>query len=229
MTEAVTADLQFLAQPGYVPAAQIAKALHQGVWTYLTSNAYDNNLKMYDAAVRSMQHTMNDPACVFGQAAPGLVAVAVTRTAGAMAEARQVSKAANAAIALEEEAQANGYAKWYVPGLRCEGCLVYGTAEGDYANFAGMVGGRTINSIPKPMNLSWQQFSAQVLDSALQTKTPVLFSLQGMEQIDQVLAGQAYKDAVTSYELRYIQRNWSQFQSIVRFYNNGAQVAPPWQ
>jgi hypothetical protein len=92
-----------------------------------------------------------------------------------------------------------------------------------------MVGGRTINSIPKPMNLSWQQFSAQVLDSALQTKTPVLFSLQGMEQIDQVLAGQAYKDAVTSYELRYIQRNWSQFQSIVRFYNNGAQVAPPWQ
>jgi hypothetical protein len=231
MTEAVSADLQFLAQPGYVPAAQIARALHQGVWTYLTSNAYDNNLKMYDDAVQSMQHTMNDPACVFGQAAPALLAVAATRTAGAMAEARQVSRAANAAIALEEEAEANGFsnAPWYVPGLRCEGCLVYGTAEGGYANFAEAVGGRTINSIAKPVNLNWNQFSAQVLDSALQTKTPVLFSLQGIEDIDQVLAGEARTMNTTSYELRYIQRNWPQFQSIVRFYNNGAQVAPPWQ
>jgi hypothetical protein len=231
MTEAVTADLQFLAQPGYVPAAQIAKSLHQGVWTYLTSNAYDNNLKMYDAAVQSMQHTMNDPACVFGQAAPALLAVAATRTAGAMAEARQVSKAANAAIALEEEAEANGFsnAPWYVPGLRCEGCLVYGTAEGGYANFAEAVGGRTINSIAKPVNLNWNQFSAQVLDSAVQTKTPVLFSLQGIEDIDQVLAGQARTMNTTSYELRYLQQNWPRFQNIVRFYNNGAQVAPPWK
>jgi hypothetical protein len=231
MTEAVTADLQFLAQPGYVPAAQIAKSLHQGVWTYLTSNAYDNNLKMYDAAVQSMQHTMNDPACVFGQAAPALLAVAATRTAGAMAEARQVSRAANAAIALEEEAEANGFsnAPWYVPGLRCEGCLVYGTAEGGYANFAEAVGGRTINSIPKPVNSNWNQFSAQVLDSAAQTKTPVLFSLQGIEDIDQVLAGQARTMNTTSYELRYLQQNWPRFQNIVRFYNNGAQVAPPWQ
>jgi hypothetical protein len=231
MTEAVSADLQFLAQPGYVPAAQIAKALHQGVWTYLTSNAYDNNLKMYDGAVQSMQHTMNDPACVFGQAAPALLAVAATRTAGAMAEARQVSKAANAAIALEEEAEANGFsnAPWYVPGLRCEGCLVYGAAEGGYANFAEAVGGRTINSIAKPVNLNWNQFSAQVLDSAAQTKTPVLFSLQGIEDIDQVLAGQARTMNTTSYELRYLQQNWPRFQNIVRFYNNGAQVAPTWQ
>jgi hypothetical protein len=231
MTEAVTADLQFLAQPGYVPAAQIAKSLHQGVWTYLTSNAYDNNLKMYDAAVQSMQHTMNDPACVFGQAAPALLAVAATRTAGAMAEARQVSKAANAAIALEEEAEANGFsnAPWYVPGLRCEGCLVYGTAEGGYANFAEAVGGRTINAITKPVNLNWNQFSSQVLDTAVQTKTPVLFSLQGIEDIDQVLAGQARTMNTTSYELRYLQQNWPRFQNIVRFYNNGAQVAPPWQ
>ena len=117
---------------------------------------------MYDAAVQSMQHTMNDPACVSGQAAPALLAVAATRTAGAMAEVRQVSKAANAAIALEEEAEANGLsnAPWYVPGLRCEGCLVYGTAdaEGGYANFAEAVGGRTINSIAKPVNLNWNQF-----------------------------------------------------------------------
>jgi hypothetical protein len=229
MGEAVDADLRFLAQPGYVPAAQIAKSLHQGLWRYLTSNAYGNNLAMYEGAVRSMQHAMNDPACAFGQAAPGIVAVAVTRTAGAMAEARQVSAAANAAIVLEEEAATNGYAKWYVPGLRCPGCLVYGTAEGDYANFARTVGGRTINSIPKPVSLSWQQFSKQALDGALQTKTPVLFSLQGMEQIDQVLAGQAYKNAVTSFELRYIQQNWSQFKSIVRFFNNGQEVAAPWE
>jgi hypothetical protein len=231
MTEAVTADLQFLAQPGYVPAAQIAKTLHPGVWTYLTSNAYDNNLKMYDAAVQSMRHTMNDPACVFGQAAPALLSVAATRTVGAMAEARQVSKAANAAIALEEESEANGFsnAPWYVPDLRCEGCLVYGTATGGYANFAEAVGGRTINAITKPVNLNWDQFSAQVLDSALQTKTPVLFSLQGMEDIDRVLAGQLRTMDTTSHELRYIQRNWPQYQSIVRFYNNGAQVPPPWQ
>jgi hypothetical protein len=229
MSEAVYADLQFLAQPGYVPAAQIAKSLHEGVWNYLTSNAYGNNLAMYDAAVQSMQHGINDPACAFGGAAPAVVLTAITHGPAAMAEVKGVQQAAQAAIALEENATANGYAKWYVPGLRCEGCLVYGTAEGDYANFAGSVGGRTINSIPKPVNLSWQQFSARVLDSALQTKTPVLFSLQDMEQIDQVLAGQAYKNSVTSYELRYIQQNWSQFQSIVRFFNNGAEVAPPWQ
>ena len=229
MSEAVSADLRFLAQPGYVPAAQMAKALHQGVWSYLTSNAYSNNLAMYDAAVQSMQHAMHDPACVFGQAAPGIIAVGVLHTASAMAEARQVSRAANAAIALEETAETNGNPRWYVPGLRCEGCLVYGTAEGDYANFAGMVGGRTINSIPKPMNLTWQQFSAQVLDSAAQTKTPVLFSLQDMKQLKQVLAGTAYQNKVTSFELRYIQQNWSKFQNIVRFYNNGAQVPPPWE
>jgi hypothetical protein len=229
MGEAVSADLRFLAQPGYVPAAQIARSLHEGVWKYLTSNAYDNNLAMYDAAVQSMQHAMNDPACFLGQAAPGILAVAATHTAGAMAEARQISQAANAAIALEETAEANGYAKWYVPGLRCEGCLVYGTAEGDYVNFARTVGGRTINSIPKPVELNWNQFSAKVLNSALQTRTPVLFSLQGMEQLDQVLAGQAYTKAVTSFELRYIQQNWGQFKSIVRFYNNGAQVPAPWE
>jgi hypothetical protein len=229
MAEAVNADLQFLAQPGYVPAAQIANALHTGVWNYLTSNAYSNNLAMYDGAVQSMQHAMNDPACAFGQAAPALAAVAVTRLGSAMAEAKQVQRAANAAIGINEKAALLGYAKWYVPGLRCPGCLVYGTAEGGYADFANTVGGRTINAIPRPMNLTMNQFTTRVLNDALSSNTPVLFSLNGIEQIDQVLAGQAYKNAVTSYELRYLQQNWSQFKSIVRFYNNGAQVPAPWE
>ncbi len=90
-------------------------------------------------------------------------------------------------------------------------------------------GRTTINSIAKPVNLNWNQFSAQVLDSAVQTKTPVLFSLQGIENIDQVLAGQARTMNTTSYELRHLQQNWPRFQNIVRFYNNGAQVAPPWK
>ena len=216
------------AQPG--DALILTKALGTGVISTAIKNS-KAEAAWIDAAVQSMQHTMNDPACVFGQAAPALLAVAATRTAGAMAEARQVSKAANAAIALEEEAEANGFsnAPWYVPGLRCEGCLVYGTAEGGYANFAEAVGGRTINAITKPVNLNWNQFSSQVLDTAVQTKTPVLFSLQGIEDIDQVLAGQARTMNTTSYELRYLQQNWPRFQNIVRFYNNGAQVAPPWQ
>jgi hypothetical protein len=229
MAEAVSADLQFLAQPGYVPAAQIANALHTGVWKYLTGNAYSNNLAMYDGAVQSMQHAMNDPACAFGQAAPALAAAAVTHLGNAMAEANQVQRAANAAIGLNEEAAQLGYAKWYVPGLRCPGCLVYGTAEGGYADFANTVGGKTINAFAKPMNLTWNQFSKQMLDGALSSNAPVLFSLNGIENINQVLAGTAYKNAVTSYELRYLQQNWSQFKSVVRFYNHGAQVPAPWE
>lgn len=238
LQEAVDGDLRFLAQPGYVPAAQLAKSLHEGVWSYLTSNPYRNNLGMYDGAVAAMKRAMQDPACSFAQTAnAAAIAAATGGPKSAMAEASEGMSAARAALnaakaaeAIEQDAHSFGRAPWYVPGLRCPGCLVYGTAEGGYADFANSVGGRTINSIPKPENLSWQRFSQQVLDGAAANDTPVLFSLVGMEDLEGALSGTGkWANKVTSSELRYIRQNWSKFQNMVRFYDQGSEVPPPWQ
>lgn len=103
LTEAVKADLLFLAQPRYLPASQIATALHDGTWRYLTSNAYDNNNAMFQSALQSLRRLQSDPACWFGQAAPGATAAAATHLAGAAAEAAEVQNAANAAVRIANE------------------------------------------------------------------------------------------------------------------------------
>jgi hypothetical protein len=118
LSEAVDGDLRFLAQPGYVPAAQLAKSLHEGVWTYLTSNAYRNNLGLYDGAVAAMQHAMQDPACSFAQTANAVAIAAATggpkRLMGEASEglsaASKAVNAAKAAEALEQEAPSLGRA-----------------------------------------------------------------------------------------------------------------------
>ncbi len=230
MTEAVSADLQFLAQPGYVPAAQIAKSLHQGVWTL----PHQQRLRQQPENVRrrgSIDATYDERSGVrlraSGSSAVGRGGYPHRGRDGGSETGFKGRERCHRSRR-RSRGQRTLQRPMVCPWLRCEGCLVYGTAEGGYANFAEAVGGRTINSIAKPVNLNWNQFSAQV-HSAVQTKTPVLFSLQGIENIDQVLAGQARTMNTTSYELRYLQQNWPRFQNIVRFYNNGAQVAPPWQ
>ena len=76
LVEAVESDLQFLAQPAYVPAAQLAKSLHEGTWHYLTNNGYDNNYRLFQGAVQALRNLITDPACAFGNLAPG-AAIAV--------------------------------------------------------------------------------------------------------------------------------------------------------
>jgi hypothetical protein len=97
LTEALAADLRFLAQPGYVPASQIAQSLHQGVSTYLTSNAYTNNLQMFQAAQQALNQFKQDPACGLAKMVPGAAAAAIAHLGSAVAEANAAESAANAA------------------------------------------------------------------------------------------------------------------------------------
>jgi hypothetical protein len=101
--EAVSADLKFLAQPGYVPAAQIAQSLHNGVTNYFTSNAYSNNMQAYQAAQQSLNTLKSDPACFAANIAPTVAAVAVTHLASAAAEANATQDAANDAMKVATE------------------------------------------------------------------------------------------------------------------------------
>jgi hypothetical protein len=98
LVETVSADMKFLAQPAYVPAAQLARSLHEGTWAYLTSDAYRNNRQMFDQALKSLRQLQADPACSFGARAPGAVVDAITHLGSAIAGATAVQKAANAAV-----------------------------------------------------------------------------------------------------------------------------------
>lgn len=110
--EAIESDLRFLAQPGYVPAAQMAQSLHEGVWNYITNNAYDNNRQLYLGAVSAMNHVMNDPACAFGQVVPDIAAMAITHKVNAMGEAALAQKAGNTALTIAEgSAEFEGFAE----------------------------------------------------------------------------------------------------------------------
>jgi hypothetical protein len=101
--EAVSADLKFLAQPGYVPAAQIANSLHSGVTNYFTGNAYANNMQAYQAAQQGLNNLAQDPACFAANVAPAIAAAAVTHLAGAAAEANATQQAANDAMKIATE------------------------------------------------------------------------------------------------------------------------------
>ena len=107
--------------------------------------------------------------------------------------------------------------------------LFYGpSAEGKLAELAQQMGGETLTSLEKPVELSWTQFSAQTLQSAAQTGRPVFFDLSNMSNVPGVLNGTAYPNAITSFELQYIQQNWDQMSNVVQFMKNGSVVSVPW-
>jgi hypothetical protein len=107
----VRADLAYLGQPAYVPAAQLAKSLHEGAWKYLTSDVYDNNVAMFNGALASLQKFFDDPACTFGEAAPDIAVAVATHLGDSMAAAFDAQKAGDAAIriASREEERRAGY------------------------------------------------------------------------------------------------------------------------
>lgn len=107
--------------------------------------------------------------------------------------------------------------------------LVYGpSAGGQLSNYAQKIGGQTLTQLSKPVQTTWSEFSIQTLNSAAANGRTVIFDLTNMKNIPGVLNGTAYQNAVTSTELRYIQSNWSQFSSTVRFVENGRPVGVPW-
>jgi hypothetical protein len=109
LSEEIDADMKFLAQPAYVPAAQVTKALHFAAWQYMQTPPYTNNLRMFQAAQQELNSFKQDPACATAKIVPAAVAALVTHVAGAAAEATAVQKAGNEAILLartEQEAVA---------------------------------------------------------------------------------------------------------------------------
>jgi hypothetical protein len=121
--EALSADLKFLAQPGYVPAAQIAQSLHAGVTNYFTSNAASNNLQAYQAAQQSLNTLKSDPACFAANIAPMVAAVAVTHLASAAAEANATQAAANDAMKVATE-ETERETAWNTAGPGKTGALI---------------------------------------------------------------------------------------------------------
>ncbi len=121
--EALSADLKFLAQPGYVPAAQIAQSLHAGVTNYFTSNASSNNLQAYQAAQQSLNTLKSDPACFAANIAPTVAAVAVTHLTSALAEANATQAAANDAMKIATE-ETERETAWNTAGPGKTGALI---------------------------------------------------------------------------------------------------------
>jgi hypothetical protein len=78
------------------------------------------------------------------------------------------------------------------------------------------------------MELTWQQFSQQTMNNALGSGRTIAFDLTNMNDIPGVLNGTSYAGTTTSFELQYIQSNWSSFSQIVKFMNQGKVVGPPW-
>jgi hypothetical protein len=109
--------------------------------------------------------------------------------------------------------------------------LVYGpSAAGRLRELAQSLGGRTLNDLPKPIELNWTEFSLRTLDEAAESGTMVRFDLTYIEDLPGVLAGHGrFANTITGVELRYIRANWERFRSVVKFYLRGREVAAPWE
>ena len=108
--------------------------------------------------------------------------------------------------------------------------LVYGpSAGGRLAAFADEIGGETLSSLDKPVELTWTQFSQNTLDAAASSGRPVIFDLTYVEDLQGVLNGTGeYANTVTGAELRYLEANWARFEANVTFFENGVPIGVPW-
>src|SRR5205823_6419084 len=108
--------------------------------------------------------------------------------------------------------------------------LVYGaSAGGNLRALQEKAGGKLLTDLPKPFEQSWEQFTKETLDNAAKTGRQVHFDLTHMDDIGGVLAGTGeWADKITAIELRYIRDNWNKFNPKPKFYQNGAEVSPPW-
>jgi hypothetical protein len=107
--------------------------------------------------------------------------------------------------------------------------LVYGpSAKGALRKLVEEAGGRLLTDLPKPPELTFEQFSLQTLDKAAESGNMIRFDLTNMQDIAGTLNGMGkFADTVTGAELRHIQLGWGTFQNVVKFYFRGAEVPPP--
>lgn len=108
--------------------------------------------------------------------------------------------------------------------------LVYGpSAGGNLRRLQQQAGGRLLNDLDKPTNLSWKQFSIQTMEKQLALGGYIRFDLTNITDIEGILQKTGtYSDTVTATELRYLRENWTRFRNNVTFYNNGKGACTPW-
>ena len=135
----------------------------------------------------------------------------------------------------------------YIPGkidysgLRFgSGDLAYGpSAGGRLRDFANSTNVKTLQDLfvyERHGNLGWNMFSKQEMERVLAEGFNIRFDLTSMRNIQGVLAGTAYPNATTTFELRYLQANWARFSGNVKFYTTRVvagktvmvEVNPPW-
>jgi len=98
MKEDVMSTGAFLAQPAYVPAAQLAKGLHEGVVNYFTNDAYDNNQKSVTGVENAVHSAIEDPAGTLGKAVPNIAFGMITGSAEEFLESKITQQAADDAV-----------------------------------------------------------------------------------------------------------------------------------
>jgi RHS repeat-associated protein len=118
-----------------------------------------------------------------------------------------------------------------VTGLRFGGNdLVYGpSARGYLRSLQQEAGGVLLDDLPKPTNLTWEQFTTRTLDDAARSGRAVRFDLTHVDDLSGVLNNTGeWADTITGHELRYLRANWSRFHGIAHFYRDGVEVVAPW-
>jgi RHS repeat-associated protein len=108
--------------------------------------------------------------------------------------------------------------------------LVYGpSARGYLRALQQEAGGVLLDDIPKPPNVSWEEFTMQTLDNAASSGRSVRFDLTHVEDLPGVLHNSGeWANTITGHELRYLQSNWSRFRGVTHFYRNGVEVGASW-
>ena len=82
------------------------------------------------------------------------------------------------------------------------------------------------------VNFGLPQEAATVitLHQAARIGRKIFFNLEGIEEIDEILADRGrWRSNITALELRYIHNNWEEFGKNISFWQGGVQVPPPWE
>lgn len=107
---------------------------------------------------------------------------------------------------------------------------MYGpSAGGRLRGLQSEAGGKTLTDLPKPPEMTWEQFSVDAMERQVGRGGKLRFDLTHVDDVRGVLDGSGrFADTITGTELRYIRDNWARFKDSVHFYRGGQEVPKPW-
>ena len=96
-------------------------------------------------------------------------------------------------------------------------------------SFADKMGALTLSGMNKPVEMDWYEYTIVVLNAAADAGRLNFFDLTHVQDLDNLLRGaDRFAQSITAVELRHIQQNWTRFELIIRFYENGLEREAPW-